>query len=403
MQCSMSDESRNRAPGENPPYRIYRGGQAGRAAERSGGRISTEERPYTKYRSAPRGLRSRLRGEEIESLEPSRRGGGDGDPRRIAPTGPWYRRITWKRGLAALAIAIVAWLLLSLVLFIVSAQTGQGIPQSAQNALTSGPNMVTGTDNVLVVGTDQRPKGSKEPGANTSDKGSRSDTLMLWRVGGGTSRRLSIPRDTVTNIPGYGQSKINAAYAYGGPALTIKTVEGLTGIKINHLIIVNLAAFPKFIDAVGGIDVTTGRVCSVISGGAKNGGWTLNLKPGNHHLNGIQALVLARTRENRCNPAENDITREKRQQEILNSIKSKLTSPLTFFHLPWASWYAPRTIRTDMGGFTLLTLFAAAEVGGSAPVDILKPTGSQTLPGGGSGLTVTPGAVHRAVNKLENG
>jgi LCP family protein required for cell wall assembly len=226
---------------------------------------------------------------------------------------------------------------------------------------------------------------------------------MLWRVGGGTSRRLSIPRDTIASIPGHGTSKINAAYAYGGSALTIKTVERLTGVKINHVIIVNLAAFPKFVDAIGGVDVTTGRVCSVISGGAKNGGWTLNLRPGTHHLTGIQALVLARTRENRCNPAENDITREKRQQEILNSIKSKLESPMTFFHLPWASWYAPRTIRTDMGGLTLLSLFAAAEVGGSAPVDVLKPTGAQTLPDGESGLAVSPGAVHRAVNKLTNG
>ena len=133
---------------------------------------------------------------------------------------------------------------------------------------------------------------------------------MLWRVGGGTSRRLSIPRDTLAHIPGYGASKINAAYAYGGPALTIKTVEGFTGVKINHVIIVNLANFPKFIDAIGGVDVTTGRICSEISGGAKNGGFTLNLKPGTHHLNGIQALTLARTRENRCNPADNDLTRE---------------------------------------------------------------------------------------------
>jgi LCP family protein required for cell wall assembly len=263
--------------------------------------------------------------------------------------------------------------------------------------------MITGTDTVLVIGTDQRPKGSKEPGANTNDKGSRSDTLMLWRIGGGTSRRLSIPRDTVTDIPGVGQSKINAAYAAGGPALTIKTVQRLTGVKINHLIIVNLADFPKFIDAIGGIDVTTSRICSQISGGAKNGGFTLNLRPGTHHLSGIQALTLARTRENRCNPAENDITRERRQQQILNAIKGKLLSPLTFFHLPWAAWYAPRTIRTDMGGLTLLSLFAAAEVGGSAPVDVLRPSGSETLPDGESGLTVSPTQVHRQVNKLLNG
>ena len=113
--------------------------------------------------------------------------------------------------------------------------------------------MLTGTDTILVLGTDQRPKGSKEPGADTSDKGSRSDTIMLWRVGGGVSRRLSIPRDTVAQIPGYGSTKINAAYAYGGPALAIKTIENFTGVKVNHLIIVNLANFPKFIDAIGGV------------------------------------------------------------------------------------------------------------------------------------------------------
>ena len=95
-------------------------------------------------------------------------------------------------------------------------------------------------------------------------------------------------------------------------------------MKINHVIIVNLANFPKFIDALGGVDVKTGRICSEISGGVKNGGFTLNLKPGTHHLNGTQALALARTRENRCNPAENDLTREQRQQQILNSIKSQL-------------------------------------------------------------------------------
>ena len=60
-----------------------------------------------------------------------------------------------------------------------------------------------------------------------------------------------------------------------------------------------------------------------------------------HNLTGIQALTLARTRENACNAGSNDLTREGYQQKILNSIKSKLTSPMTFFRLPWASWYAP--------------------------------------------------------------
>ena len=358
-----------------------------------------EQRPYKLYRSGPKGLRARLRGEDDELQGPVEyRKYKRGPERRTG------RRITPKRVILGLVIALGAWLLLSLLLFIISASSQSGgIPSDAQAALASGGNMLTSTDTVLVIGTDQRPKGTHEAGANTSDAGSRSDTLMLWRVGGGVSRRLSIPRDTLVSIPGHGTNKINAAYAFGGPALTIKTVDALTGLKINHVIIINFANFPKFIDAIGGVSVKTGRICSEISGGAQNGGWTLDLSPGTHHLNGIQALTLARTRENSCDAASNDLTREGYQQQILNAIKSQLLTPYTFFHLPWASWYAPQSIRTDMGGLTLLSMFAASELGGSAPVQILKPTGSESVPGVGDSLTATPQDVQQAVSKLVNG
>jgi len=391
MQSRMSDDFDNGAQSEDPSYRVYRAGESSRTG--------TEQRPYTTYRSRPRGLRARLRGEEDSELTPS--------AVRAERRGPREPRSGWavaRRVLKYVAIAVVAWLVISLVLFIVSAQIEQGsLPASAKAALSSGGNMLTSTNTVLIVGTDERPKGSKEPGANTNDAGSRSDTLMLWRVGGGVSRRLSIPRDTVAAIPGHGMTKINAAYAYGGPALTIQTVEQFTGIKINHVIVINLAAFPQFIDAIGGIDIRTGRICSTISGGVQNGGFTLNLQPGVHHLDGRDALTLARTRDNACNPSESDLTRVQRQQQILNAIKSKLLSPSTFFRLPWASWDAPKVLRTDMGGFTLLSLFAASELGGSAPVAVLEPTGSATLPDGESALTVTPSAVQHAVAKLMNG
>jgi LCP family protein required for cell wall assembly len=365
-----------------------------------------EERPYKLYRAGPRGLKSLLRGEEETALPGPSGPSGPGRKRR-APgekwrpfRGPWT---VW-RAIKYVLVAIVAWLVLSLVLFLISAQIETGsLPASASDALTSGGNMLFSADNVLILGTDQRPAGSKEPGANTHDAGSRTDTIMLWRIGGGTSRRLSIPRDTAVDIPGHGADKINAAYAIGGPALTIKTVEQFTGVKINHLIIVNLAAFPQFIDAIGGIDVTTGRVCADISGGTKNGGFSLYVGPGTHHLNGGQALTYARMRENKCNPADSDLTRVQHQQQILNGIKGQLFSFGTFFRLPWASWDAPKVLRTDMGGLTLLSLFTASEVGGSAPVQVLKPTGGEVLPNGGAALTVSPGAVHAAVAKLLNG
>ena len=115
---------------------------------------------------------------------------------------------------------------------------------------------------------------------------------------------------------------------------------------------------------------------------------------------GIQALTLARTRDNRCNAASNDLTREGYQQKILNAIKSRLLSPSIFFHLPWASWAAPKAVRTDMGGLTLLTLFFAAETGGSAPTRIL---GENNLPLADPQSASGQAAVHRAVAKLMNG
>jgi LCP family protein required for cell wall assembly len=406
MQTPMPDERANRTPTEDPPYRIYgperpsgrKGrGSAGRASPDGGGQPG-----YKVYRSLPRGLRSRLRGEE--DLTPGRGGGGPRLPRRGGRrpgTGlPWWRRQLRPRRLLLWVVGlIVAWLALSLILFVVSAQQQSGsVPANVSTALAPGSNMLTGTDTVLVIGTDQRPKGSKEPGAFAG--GIRSDTMMLWRIGGGTSRRLSIPRDTVVPIPGYGTTKINAAYSYGGPALAIKTVDNLTGVKINHIIIVNLANFPKFIDDIGGVTVKTGRICSSISGGVKNGGFSLFLPPGVHHLDGRDALTLARTRENSCNAASNDLTREGYQQQILNAIKSQLLTPSTFFRLPWASWDAPQAVRTDMGGFTLLTLFAAAEVGGSAPTQILQ---DNHLPLPDVGSPSGQAAIHQAVNKLMNG
>jgi LCP family protein required for cell wall assembly len=389
MRTRMADERDSRAQVQDRPYTVY--GREGRS------RPEADPRPYTVYRSRPRGLKSLLRGEEEIGL-PS---GLDREPGRKKKA-PGKRKITpWRVGKYVL-LAIVGWLLLSLILFMISAQSETGnLPTSASAALTGGSNMITGTDTVLILGTDQRPRtgpGSKEPGSNYNDAGSRSDTIMLWRIGGGTSRRLSIPRDTLAPIPGHGTTKINAAYALGGPALTIKTVEALTGVKINHVIIVNLDAFPKFIDAIGGVDVKTERVCANISGGPANGGFRLDLPAGDHHLNGLQALLYSRIRENPCNPSDNDLTRVQHQQQILNAIKSQLFSIGTFFRLPWASWDAPKVLRTDMGGPTLMTLFAASELGGSAPVDVLP-----VQPVGGSDLQPKPGAVQSAVSKLLNG
>lgn len=392
MADDRDDVSRR---GEGPAYRIHRPGA--QAPPREAG----DEGPYALYRSKPRGLRERLRGEDAGLDELGGAGGSPGGPRRrLRPRrggGGRGGRIGPGRLVRWALLAVAGWLLLSLVLFLVSAQIEQGkVSDSAKAALKPAGFPLTSANTILILGSDARPHGSKEPGANPAGP-SRSDTIMLWRVGGGHAARLSIPRDTVVDIPGHGQQKINAAYAYGGAALSIQTIEQYLGIPINHLVEVSFENFPKLIDALGGVDVKTGRVCSEISGGVRNGGWTLNLHSGTHHLDGQQALVLARTRKNSCNPSEDDLTRAKRQQQILSGMKGQLTSPFTFFRLPWVSWYAPKAMHTDMGGPTLMGFFAAAATTGSPPVQVLKPSGFETLPDGGSGLVVSQAEKQDAV------
>ncbi len=364
--------------------------------------------PYTRYRSRPRSLWERLRGEDagLDELrgEPP---GPDAPGRQRRPGLRRARgggsRVTPRRVLRWVALAIAFWLVLSLVLFLVSAQIERGKVSSAAKAeLRSAGPLPFATETILILGSDARPKGSKEPGANVGGP-SRSDTIMLWRVGGGHAARLSIPRDTVVDIPGHGQAKINAAYAYGGAALSIRTISGWLGIPINHLIEVDFTNFPKLVDALGGVDVTTGRVCSDINGGTRNGGFTLDLPAGTNHLNGTQALALARTRKNSCNPAENDLTRARRQQQILSAMKGSLLSPMSFVRLPWISWYTPKTLRTDMGGATLLGFFAAAATSGSPPVEVLRPSAFVTLPDGESALQVSDAEKRAAVQRFLGG
>jgi LCP family protein required for cell wall assembly len=294
------------------------------------------------------------------------------------------------RVLRFLAFAVAAWVLVSAIVFLVSAQIQESkISSKAERQLSSGGFTLTSANTVLVLGSDARPKGTKEAGANVIGSASRSDSILLMRVGGGANATLSIPRDTVVDIPGHGRNKINAALAIGGTALMVRTIEGYLGIDVNHVTEVDFENFPALIDALGGINIRTGCVVSRINGGFRNGGYTLRLKSGKNHIDGKQALALARTRKNECNPSEDDLTRARRQQKIFAAIKSRAASPATFLRLPLVSWQAPKAVRSDMAGPNLLGLFGALAVGGSPPTRILKPSGNTTLPDGGSGLIVS--------------
>ena len=123
-----------------------------------------------------------------------------------------------KRVVLGLLALVVGWVLLSLLLFLISSHFERVSPPSdVASVLDPAGYPLTSANTILVLGSDRRQKNSKEPGAETTGPG-RSDTIMLIRTGGGHAARLSIPRDTVVEIPGHGLQKINAAHAFGGPA-----------------------------------------------------------------------------------------------------------------------------------------------------------------------------------------
>jgi LCP family protein required for cell wall assembly len=300
-------------------------------------------------------------------------------------------------------VTIVGWLALSLVLFLVSSHFRRvSPPANVAGQLEPAGFLLTSANNILVLGSDKRQKDSREPGADPNGP-SRSDSIMLIRTGGGHAPRLSIPRDTVIEIPGHGLQKINAAYAFGGPAESISVIKHYLGIPINHLIEVNFENFPELVEAMGGITYTGGCVVSYLDGGSADGGFTLRLSAGTHHLDGREALALARTRENRCAPQQTDLNREERQQKLLLDMKSQLLSFSSFLRLPLISWSAPPTIISDMSGPELLALFGALEIGGTPPTRLLAPTGQITLPDGEEGLTVSAESKRAAVARFMAG
>ena len=159
-----------------------------------------------------------------------------------------------------------------------------------------------------------------------------SDSIMILRTDPSRHRLvyLSIPRDLRVPIPGHGEDRINAAFPLGGAALTIRTIEGLTGLAINHVMIVDFRSFKSLIDNIGGVDINVPAPilsnkfdCPYkASACARWQGYRFH--KGMQHMNGQRALIYSRIRENQLNPADSDITRGLRQQAVMRAVMAKL-------------------------------------------------------------------------------
>ena len=316
--------------GKEKPYRVYRGGRVKGPIERPA--------PVVKERG-------------------DRDGGG---ALRTRPRKP--RRIGRRVLVVVLLLVLVAagWAVLGYLAFRSGVEAAnERLDPRAKRALAPAPGSLLSTpSNVLLLGADVG------RGRDRSGTG-RSDSIMLVRTDPDAHRiaYLSIPRDLRVDIPGQGSDKINAAYANGGPALAVRTVQHVTGLRVHHVALVDFATFGEVIDALGGVTVNVRRPilsnrfdCPYRTSARceRWEGW--RFRKGPQEMDGHRALIFSRIRENRLDAGESDVSRGERQQQVVQALADKMTSPGTFLRLPLIGDDLVKPLATDLSAGELLQL-----------------------------------------------
>jgi polyisoprenyl-teichoic acid--peptidoglycan teichoic acid transferase len=322
-------------PGEEKPYRVYRGG-------RQKGKVPLQTR-----RTRP----------------PARDRGGDGEP--YPGPGPVKQRKRWSRrrivgvAVAVLLLLILVWALTSYLSLRSGVEAAnKRLPPGTTEALSHQDSLILSTPtNILILGTDH----GNQPGHETAE---HSDSIMLIRTDPSRHRIvfLSIPRDLRVPIAGVGDTKINAAMQSGGAPLAIKTVASYTGLRVNHVIIVDFSQFKDVIDALGGVTINVPeRIISKFDCPLKTAaqcarwpGW--RFAKGSQHMSGQRALIYSRVRKNALNPGDTDISRTERQQDVLRAVLRKMTGLSTLLKLPFIGGGLVKPLATDLSTAQFLQL-----------------------------------------------
>ncbi|MDN3024596.1 LCP family protein [Streptomyces sp. S.PB5] len=238
----------------------------------------------------------------------------------------------------------------------------------APSASASASPLPTEALNILVLGSDSRSgKENQELGGGDST-GARSDTAMVVHIDAGRTEAtiVSIPRDTLVTRPSCPledggstamayRAMFNTAYAVGGPVCAVKTVESITDVRMDHYIEVDFSGFAKLVNALGGVTVTTDEDIDDSSS-------HLTLDAGTHHLDGKQALALARTRHGIGDGS--DLDRIGLQQKLVKALLEQiaatdlLTSPAKLYKVADA---VTGSLTTDTGLDSLSELMSLGE------------------------------------------
>jgi LCP family protein required for cell wall assembly len=328
----------------------------------------------------PRGMRQRpARNIDVRDVRPREQrpprgpGGGGGRVPKTRRPRRWGRRI----GVTLLVLLV---LLVGLGVWVDSRLNRvEALPDyEGRPAATPGADW-------LIVGSDSRQgldeARRRELGTGQA-AGRRADTMMLLHIPRGTGKPvlISLPRDSYVPIPGRGRNKLNAAYAFGGPTLLARTVEQVTGIRLDRYMEVGFDGFASIVDAVGGVQICPERAMRDPVAG-------LNVKAGCQVVGSRQALAYVRTRAG----GRGDLDRVERQQEFLGSLIDKTTSPGVLLN-PF------RSVPLLLSGTDAVAVDQAAHVwnlvrfpfamrdiaGGGGIATTVPVAGTATIPGAGS-------------------
>lgn len=211
-------------------------------------------------------------------------------------------------------------LIYSIGAFIVGQQVARSdssIPKDDTETF-NGVTSADGSNNILLIGSDSR---EGETG--------RADTIMVLQLDGpsGKPKLVSFMRDTLVTIPGYGENKINAAYAFGGADLVRQTLAENFGINTKYYTKVDFQSFEKVIDTL----FPTGVSINAEKDMSKN--LEVAIKKGQQDMNGLELLQYARFRMDE----EGDFGRVRRQQQVIDAIFSEMKNPVSILKLPYAA------------------------------------------------------------------
>ena len=312
--------------------------------------------------------------------------------RREAPGGLWLR-VTKAFVLAVVVFVAASAGALTGFLERTAAQVGRNDPAEVQAAKPQLAAAKPGRPlTILIIGSDRR--------VGQPDLGARSDTLLLVRLDptSGSISMLSVPRDLMVDIPGYGQNKINAAYSLGGAGLSLEVMRDLLGVRINDFVDVNFDGFVQVINKLGGAYLMIDR--GYYNNTAVTGFASIDIPPGYQRLNGADALAWVRFRHDQ----NGDFTRIVRQQIFLREMKREVADSASLTSLPRflsVMSILSHNITSDISSLgKLYRVVSLALQLDTTHIYQTHVTGSTPTIGGVSYVVATPQEIHDAVHQF---